>query len=286
MSRILYYIIILPLSYLPLNLLYLLSDLLYIIIYKLFSYRNDIVKSNIELVYPEKSLLFKKELKENFYRHFCDLIVEGIKAFTISNRELSKRYRIVGTEITKDDYELGKDINIAAGHYGNWEWASLACPLSFFHKCAVIVTPLSNSFLNNKIASSRSRNGYNIIPKSEVKKSYGLKLEKPQAYFFLIDQSPSNPKNALWIDFLGINTPVQYGLEKYSRLNNSPVYYISVHKIKRGEYEIRLRKLIDDPSKISKDGIIEIANREIEKDILSKPQYWLWSHRKWKHKKK
>ncbi len=286
MSRILYYLIIYPLSFLPLKWLYVISDALYLIIGKVIAYREKVIKENVNLVFPNKEDQFKNSLISTFYKHLCDLIVEAIKAFSISNRAIKKRYDVKGADVTFDDYHKGKNIIVVSAHIGNWEWASLACPLYFKHQCAVIVTPLSDGFLNKKISRSRSRNGYDLVPKHDVKEYLGVNSNVPRAIFFLSDQSPSNPERAYWTDFMGINSPVQYGVEKYAREYNMPIYYINVARCKRGYYDVEVTSLLKDPSNLQEGDVIKRVTKHIETNILKNPGQWLWSHRRWKHKEK
>jgi KDO2-lipid IV(A) lauroyltransferase len=283
MSRIVYYLILYPLSLLPLPILYFISSGLFYVFYFLLGYRKKVIQENIDLVFKEMSFAERKDMARTFYRHLCDLIVEGIKGFNLSNGEIEKRYVIKGFECTIKD--AGKDIILVTGHSGNWEWAAFAFPLVMKHRCGVIYTPLSDAFLNQKMASSRSRNGYDLIRKDEVKQYFAANLDQSRAVFFLSDQSPSNPKNAYWTSFLGIDTAVQYGIEKYAMEWNAPIYYIDVKKIKRGYYELKVEPLMDDASTSGYGEVVEKVTRRIEKSIYEQPEFWLWSHRRWKHKR-
>jgi len=261
------------------------SDVLYIILYRIVGYRKKIVTQNISLVFPNKSSSEKKEIIRSFYLHFCDLIVEGIKAFNMSDASILKRYPITGYESTFDHFEEGRDIIVSCAHQGNWEWASLACPLFFRHKCAVIVTPLTDPYLNRKINNSRSRNGYDLVPKDMFRQYTEEKGGVPKAIFFLSDQSPSNPKNAYWTPFVGVDSPVQYGVEKYAKQLKAPVYYIEIKKVKRGYYQGHVSLLIEDPTTKDYGEIVEKVTETISQSIYDRPSDWLWSHRRWKHKK-
>ena len=252
----------------------------------MIGYRKKVISENLNIAFANGSLSFKASVTKQFYTHLSDLIVEGIKAFTISNKQIRKRYHVKGSESTFADFDKGKDIIVVSAHYGNWEWASLACPLYLKHQCAVIVTPLSDPFMNQKISKSRGRNGYDLVPKSEVKSYMQKRNDKPRAIFFLCDQSPSNPDRAYWTSFLGTETPVQYGVEKYAREYNMPLYYIHVERTKRGIYDVEVAPLISDPDRMKEGEIVESVTRHIETKIISNPNQWLWSHRRWKHKKK
>lgn len=286
MSFLVYYLFIYPLSFLPLKWLYVISDALNIVLKRVIKYRHKVIKENLDLVFPNKDDDFKNDVMSQFYAHLSDLVVEAVKAFSISNKQIRKRYAVKGVECTFKDLNEKRNIIVVSAHYANWEWASLACPLYFRHKCAVIITPLSDPFMNKKLERSRGRNGYDLVPKSQVKKYIGEDSEVPRAVFFLSDQSPSNPDRAYWTQFMGVETAVQYGVEKYARAYNMPIYYIHVNRMKRGYYDVTVEPLIEDPLTLDEGKIIERITHHIESKIYSDPGQWLWSHRRWKHKKR
>jgi len=282
MTRLLYYGFILPTSYLPYPLLYALSDTLYVILYCIIGYRRSVVKDNLTRVYGESPIVSKLERK--FYKHLCDLIVEGIKGFTISDKQLMKRYKPIKMGDLESDYREGKSIILAAAHYTNWEWATMAFPLQFKHTCLGIYTPLSNAYLEDKMRKSRSRTGLQLLRKDEVKAYYAADNEvAPTAQIYLVDQSPSNPERALWLEFLGNKTPVQYGAEKYAKEQNLPVHFVSVKRVKRGYYEYEIEKITDDPSSLVYGELMRAIYERIENMISKEPGHWLWTHRRWKH---
>lgn len=286
MSYLVYYVFIYPLSFLPLRWLYVISDALSMILKRVLKYRSKVIKENLNLAFPDRDENYKNNLMNRFYDHLSDLVVESVKSFSISNKQIRKRYAVKGVECTFKDLEKNRNIIVVSAHYANWEWAALSCPLYFKHKCAVIITPLSDPFMNKKLAQSRGRNGYDLVPKQEVKDYISEDTKTPRAIFFLSDQSPSNPDRAYWTQFMGIETAVQYGVEKYAREYNMPIYYIHVERDKRGYYDVTVEPLIKEPRSLDEGQIIEKVTRHIESKIASDPGQWLWSHRRWKHKKR
>jgi Kdo2-lipid IVA lauroyltransferase/acyltransferase len=284
-SKLIYYGILKPISYLPFFLLYLLSDFIFILVYHLSGYRKKVVYNNLKNSFPDKS---KKEiivLMKEFYRHFCDLVVESVKGFSISEKALAKRMKFVNPEVINEFYEAGKDVIVTAGHYNNWEWAAFATPLYVKHKAIGIYAPLTSKFFDNKMKSSRRKFGLTLCPAKETKAYLQKDFGQAKATYFIIDQTPSNVARCHWMDFLNQDTPVFFGAERYATMFDMPVLFVSIKKVKRGYYTGTYEVLYTDPKNTEKYDITETANRMVEQQILGDPKFWLWTHRRWKRKR-
>ena len=282
-TRILFYLIIIPISILPYPLIYLLSDLLYFILYKIIGYRTKVVFKNIKNSFPDKDIKEQKDIMSKFYKHLCDLIVESIKGFTISEKQLRKRLIVRNPEIADEYARKGQDIIFVGGHINNWEICAQAVPFYSEHDCIGIYKPLSNQFFDRKMKDSREKYGLNLVSMKQTKKTFE-KSAKPKAIIFGSDQSPSNPARAYWLQFLNQDTGVLFGVEKYAKEYNWPVMYVTIYKIKRGYYEVQYKMITDTPLNTSYGEITTSFTKAIENDIIALPQYWLWSHKRWKHK--
>jgi len=283
-SRILYYIFVLPISLLPYPLLYFLSDLLFLILYRIIGYRKKVVLTNLSNSFPKKSYLELQDIMTAFYKHFCDIIMESIKSFTISEKQLRKRLVIKNPEFSNNFAKKGRSIIFVGGHYNNWEICAQAFAMYSNHKCIGIYKPLSNTFFNDKINSSRSKYGLSLVSMKQTKKWFNGD-SVPKAIVFGSDQNPSNPKRAHWLEFLNQDTAVLFGAEKYSKEYNWPVVFVSISKVKRGYYEVEYSLITDTPRDEEHGRITEDFTKRLEQDIINKPQYWLWSHKRWKHKR-
>ena len=283
-SKILFYLIILPISILPYPVIYLLSDTLYFVLYKLVGYRTEVVLKNIKNSFPEKDAKEHKVIMSQFYRHLCDLIVESIKGFTISEKQLRKRLIVTNPEVADQYANKGQGVIFVGGHINNWEICAQAVPFYSEHECIGIYKPLSNAFFDHKMKTTREKYGLRLASMKQTKKSFD-KGGKPKAIIFGSDQSPSNPKRAYWLKFLNQDTGVLYGVEKYAKEYNWPVIYVTIYKTKRGHYEVEYKLITDTPLDTSYGEITTSFTKAIENDIIAHPQYWLWSHRRWKHKK-
>jgi len=285
LSFFFYYIIIIPISRLPYRLLYILSDILYLLIYKVFRYRKKVVLNNLMNSFPNLTNKEVFNLSDKFYKHFSDLILEIIKGFTISSEQLKKRLLVVNPELCNTYFSSKQSVFFVGGHFNNWEITSQALPKYITHNCIGIYKPLKNKFLDLKILESRSKHGTQLVTMSKVKKSI-IKNKLPHVVMFASDQNPSSTKNAIWVNFLNQETAVQYGVEKYANEFNCPVIYVSVNKVKRGYYEVSLHLITDKPRTLKEGQITKKFTKLLENDICRNPEYWLWTHKRWKHKRK
>ena len=283
-TKIFYYILILPLSLLPYPLLYLLSDIIFLIMYRVIGYRKEVVFTNLKNSFPNKSKQELKKIMSDFYRHLCDIIMESVKGFTISEKQLRKRLIIKNPEFSNYFADKRQSIIFVGGHYNNWEICAQAFAMYSNHKCIGIYKPLSNAFINDKIYTSRSKYGMHLISMKQTKKSFE-DGDEPKAIVFGSDQNPANPKRAHWVQFLNQDTGVLFGVERYAKEYDWPVVFVSILKAKRGYYEVEYSLVTDNPNEEPHGKITEDFTKRLEQDIISQPQYWLWSHKRWKHKR-
>jgi Kdo2-lipid IVA lauroyltransferase/acyltransferase len=285
-SRMLYYGVIIPISLLPFPLLYVLSDITYVVLYKLIGYRKKVVLGNLQRSFPEKSEKEHSVIMNQFYHHFCDLMVESLKCFTISERQITKRMKFRNNEILADFHAQGRDLIMIGGHYNNWEFIAVALGIGFDFLPIGIYKPLTSKFFDEKIRKSRSKYGLMLTPMKQTAETIATNFGKPKAIVFGADQSPSNPDRAYWTTFLNQPTPVFYGPEKFAKEFNMPAVFSTIHKVRRGYYEVEHQIITDKPNETPYGYITTQHVRMLEKDILNQPQYWLWTHKRWKHKPK
>ena len=285
MHQLLYYIIIIPLSLLPHFVLYKISDLLCVVMKDILKYRKDIILGNIKRSFPEKTVNQQLEIYANFYRHFCDLLIENLKGFTITKTQIKSRLKMSNPELVNDYFEKGKSIILIGGHYNNWEVTAQGCPVYLKHELYAIYKPLKSDFYNSKMRSTRGKFGLHLTPMKLTKKYFELETKNPKAIIFGSDQSPSNVKNAYWTTFLNQDTGFLFGAEKYAKDYNYPVIYVHIEKVKRGFYMVNFELICDDPNSLKHGEIIELFAKKLEKNIVDMPPYWLWSHHRWKKSK-
>ncbi len=287
MNRIFYHLLIRPLSLLPLSLLYPFSTGIYYLIYYLLGYRRKVVEHNIRNSFPDYPAEEVTRVAKLFYRHLCDLVVESIRMFGMSEAEAIRRCRVRNPEIMDQFFDQHKNVVIVGSHYGNWEITSISFPSQFKHQISSIFSKLKNAYFTRKITNSRERYGSELITKDKLPQYFELARPRPVALGFIADQSPNynKNKNLYWTTFLNQETVTAPGAERYAQKYNLPVVYVQILKQRRGYYEIELELVTDDPRSLAPGEITDLHLRCLERLIVREPQYWLWSHRRWKHQR-
>lgn len=280
-----YYLLIIPLSYLPFFLLYRISDILFLILYYLVPYRRKVVSTNIKNSFPEKSAQQHAEISRKFYRHLCDLIVESLKTFTISKKQAERRMKHRNPELLNRFFEEGRNVVMVGGHYGNWELFAVTIDQAIKHQSVALYTALDNKFFNQKMLRSRSRFGLKMLPFQTIKQELNEGNAQPSVTIFGADQCPRKSQRAFWMEFLNQETGVQYGTEKFAQDYNMPVVQGNIYKIKRGYYEVVYTLLKEHPRQTDYGEITTLHTRFLEKIIQQQPEYWLWSHKRWKYQR-
>lgn len=282
--KIFYYTLLLPISKLPFWALYLISDFMYLLLYKVFGYRKKVVNANISRSFPDFSKKEVLAIEKEFYSHFCDLIVESIKAFTISKSEIVKRFQHHNTQVF-DKYK-DQHVTLVGGHYGNWELFAVSIGLQLKHQPVALYTPLSNKFINDKILRSRSKYGLMMRKYKVVKELIKAVDCAPMAVIFGSDQCPKITQKPYFMHFLNQETAVQFGTEKFAKDYNTPVVYGVIKKLKRGHYAMDYKLITETPRDCNSGEITEAHTRLLEEDINAAPAYWLWTHKRWKRTKR
>jgi Kdo2-lipid IVA lauroyltransferase/acyltransferase len=285
LSAIFYYGLLTPFSYLPFSVIYTISDGLSWLMYRVFKYRKKLIVSNLRNSFSEKSEIEIQRICRQFYRHLADTMLESVKTFTVAKEEVLPRIYCKNPEVIDLFAEQNKSVLMVAGHYSGFEWLVFAVDLLIKHQVTAVYRPLNNVFFDKKIRESRSRMGLQLVPMPDTKQFLESGMTTPNAVVFAMDQSPSNPTNAHWITFLDQDTPVLFGSEKYAKEYDLPVVFAHLEKRERGCYGIVFEVVTDNPRQTAQGEITENMMRLLEKDIREEPQYWLWSHRRWKHKR-
>lgn len=285
LSALFFYLILIPISLLPFPVMYALSDFTFLILYYVIPYRKKVVLQNLRNSFPEKSEAELKIICRKFYVHFCDLIFESLKTFTVSSEELLKRVKLENVQLLEDYYKKGKSLILVTGHYGNWEWPAMTLPYHSSHTGTGIYQRLSNPFFDKKLRSTRARFGMKLMSTKEVAVFFEKHIEELCTYGFINDQSPSDPKKGHWMKFLNQDTCMFLGVEKYAIKYNYPVIYGVIKKIKRGHYQLEYRLVSENPNTTNPFEITEACSLINEASIISDPAFWLWTHKRWKHKR-
>jgi KDO2-lipid IV(A) lauroyltransferase len=285
------YYIALPFLYLiaslPFRVLYLISDGLYVIFYYLIGYRKKVVLDNLRNSFPEKTNEEIIALSKQFYKYFCDLILESLKTLTISHKEAERRVHF--SEETKaffqKTFKEKQSVVLVMGHMGNWELVGAGfTQLIDSPQLYILYHPLTHKQFDKLVYHMRTRLGNKLYAMNEALRGMLRDRDKITATAFIADQTPS-PEGAYWTTFLHQDTPVFKGTEKLATKLNYPVLYVSVLRPQRGIYTVNLELLTDNPKSCAENQISEMHTKRLEKDILLQPEIWLWTHKRWKHKR-
>ena len=272
-------------SLLPLSVLYLVSDGLFYLVFYVVKYRRPLVKKHLADSFPEKSEAERLKIEKEFYSWFCDYIVESIKLFTMSKKQVMKRMQFTGVENIRESCQKGQSCAIYLGHYCNWEWVT-SLPLWAGEDITFgqIYHVLENPAFDKLFLYLRNRLGAISIPMAEtLRKIVKMRQEgKHIVIGFIADQVPHWNNIHYWTNFLNHDTPVLTGTEKIAKKANFAVYNLDMQRVKRGYYKGEFKLLTDKPKEYKDFDITEMYFRELEKTIQRQPAYWLWTHNRWK----
>ncbi|TXF87075.1 acetyltransferase [Neolewinella aurantiaca] len=285
MAYLFYYLILLPVSWLPLPVLYGIGRFFYWLGYRVLKYRRKVVYGNIRGSFPDWTEAQVEAQVEKFYRYFFDSLAESIKMFSISERESVIRCRVENPELLAPYTAAGKSVIIYGAHYANWEIAAISFPSQLNGATVMaIYSPLKNETLDGLTHGNRTRTGLHLVSRREVDKYFEEDPVRPAVEIFIADQSPSNAAwyKVHWTHFLNRTTSFLMGPERYAVRYDRPVFYMNLRMEKRGHYVSRLFPVTDKPRETEPGFITEKFVRQLETEIQRDPTPWLWTHRRWK----
>lgn len=285
------YAVLRLLALLPLPILYILSDVLYIIVYRVVKYRRRVVRDNLLKVYPDMSEAERSAIERNFYKHFADYMVETIKLLHISDQEMRRRMEFVGADVVDCYTTQGRSVILLLGHYGNWEWIpslTMWCAQPQGIQLGQIYRPLRDKWFDQFFLRLRSRFGTQSIAKDDTFRNL-LKCKRAGRVSltgFIADQTPSPRNIHHWCNFMGRPTPVLTGFETIAKKLDMAVVYVDVELVRRGYYRATFRLLEDNPASCPDYDITDRYMAAMEQTINRAPHAWLWTHKRWKWARK
>jgi KDO2-lipid IV(A) lauroyltransferase len=285
-GRLIYYLILLPLSRCPDFIIDIFTSVLFFFLYYIIRYRKKIVYGNLRNSFPEKSEYEIQIIARRFYRHLANVFFDGVRAFAISKDDLRDKLKCENPEVLRKHYDEGRSVVVTVGHYSSWELFLAGINLFIRHRAAVIYQPLSDEYIDGKLRETRSDFRTVMISAKKVKEFFSEQHKEPHAIAFAIDQSPANPERCYWMHFLNQETPVHFGAEKYAKEYNMPVYFARLTQVGKHQYNLRFELVTENPEDEAYGFITEKSTKLLEDQVKLKPEFWLWSHRRWKHKRK
>ncbi|AOW15970.1 lipid A biosynthesis acyltransferase [Polaribacter vadi] len=290
MNQIVFYLtypLIWLISRLPMFILYLISDFFYVLLYYVFGYRKAVVLKNISYAFPGKSEEEKQKIAKKFYKHFTDIMIESIKSFSISEKEILKRYKYKNPELVNKYAKEGKSIALVSAHLANWEW-SISTPLVLNIDIFGAYNKLRNETFEKTLRENREKFGIKGATTANFIKliKHNFENNVQGAYILLSDQSPHIEKTFHWGTFFGVKVPVHTGAEMLAKKNDLVVINYRAKKIKRGYYETDFELITENPKDYKDYEITDKFLRITERNITEQPEFYLWSHKRFKHKDK
>jgi KDO2-lipid IV(A) lauroyltransferase len=286
--RLLYYVIYslwFLLSLLPLRIHYMLSDLLYLIIYRLIHYRVAVVRKNIQESFPEKDADEQLAIERGFYHWFCDYLAESVKLLTMSRSQMRRRMVFKGTDVVDEVVRSGQSCAVYLGHYCNWEWiTSLPLWVTPEAQCGQIYHVLENQEFDKLFLKLRQRWGAVCIPMAETLRRLiqYRQANQPVVIGYIGDQVPFWNNIHHWCQFLNHDTPVLTGTERLARQTGQAAFYLDVRRLRRGYYEAEFKLITREPKQLAEFELTDIYFRMLEESIRRDPACYLWSHNRWK----
>lgn len=278
----LFRLLILPLSYLPLRVLYGLSGLLYLVLRYVTGYRRQVIERNLSIAFPQWTKDQKRKLVAQTYWHLADLLIEGIKNMSIGKKELRQRMVIEDPALFEDLYAKGKHVILLSSHLENWEFFISAQAFLLPHRAFGIGKKLTKGELNEQINQRRERFGMRVIHAKNYREVLKEEINgKPLAVLTLGDQSPA-PDNAFWLPFFSQKTAFAFGGEFMAHEYGMAVVYLCIKKVKRGHYRVEAELLCEDPKSMDYGEITKAYVTRLQRDIEACPDSWLWTHKRWK----
>jgi len=283
------YILIYPFLYftsiLPFRLLYAFSDFIFIIIYYIIGYRRNVVRENLTLVFPKKNDKEIERITKLFYHHLCDMMLESIKSLTISESEIKKRMTFKNIEEIHKLEKENKSIVLMCGHYGSWEWIFILQKY-INHKGYAVYKRIKNKHFDRLVKRIRAKhNSFLITTKETIPTLLNSKKQGELTINgFISDQSPKVNKAFYWSSFMGIKVPIHTGAEMLAKKLDMSVLFFKVKRIKRGFYETTFETIAENPKDFDNYQITDIFLKLVEQQIYEAPEYYLWTHKRWKHR--
>jgi len=282
---ILAYPILWLISILPFRLFYLFSDFVYFLVYRVIGYRKRVVRENLLLTFPNLSDAERKNIEKKFYQHMCDMFLETIKTMSISAEEMDKRFQVTNIELVQDYAKKGKSVILVASHYASYEWL-LTINKKIGFQGVAIYKKVANAYFDKLVRKIRSKYGTELI---ETRKAIPTMAQNQRdgilsMYGLASDQSPKLDRIFHSMKFMGIEVPVHTGAEMLAKKYDLSVIMVKVKKIARGYFEATFLSIADNPNDYENFDITEKYLREVEQQILEAPEYYLWTHKRWKHR--
>lgn len=269
----------------PFRIAFVFSDIMYFFVYPVIGYRKKVVFTNLRNSLPGLTEKEYRRIARVFYRHLCDMMVESLKSFTMTEEQVVERYKYTRTSELDECYRQGRSAICVAGHFANWEWGGIASGKQLLHKPVGFYKPLTNKYVDRYMQKTRVQGRSALVSIMNTRQVFDTDWGEPAIFYMIADQSPTTARLAYWLTFLGQDTAVLHGPEKYARVKDMPVFFAWIMPVKRGFYTVDFIPLSMNPAGTKTGEITTLFMKKLEEQIKTDPAYYLWSHRRWKLKR-
>ncbi len=286
LAYLIFYPLLWLISKLPFRMLYALSDVIYVFIYYIIGYRKKTVRSNIALALPHLSEKERLIIEKKSYSHLCDMFLEMIKTMSITRKEIDERFTFSNLDVYLDLEKKGKSIAVMIAHYASYEWVISMNRIITFEGFA-IYKKIKNPYFDKMVRDIRSKFQAHLITTKETIDVIQKNTNEGRlsVYGFAGDQSPKSDKAFHWVTFMGVEVPVHTGAEMLAKRFDMNVIFLKVKKVKRGFYEATFEVLSENVRSVPDYQISDMFVKRVEQQILEAPEFYLWTHKRWKHKR-
>jgi KDO2-lipid IV(A) lauroyltransferase len=272
-------------SRLPMWALYAFSSFLYLLAFYVVRHRHQVIREQLEKVFPDSSDADRERIHKQFLKNFCDVLVEVWKSVTMSEADMRARMQIVNLDVARRYLDAGQSLMFVTSHLGNWEWLLQGVTLQLGYPVDAAYKPLHDPWAERLMLKVRSRFGARLVPAKELLADFLKRRGIVRAIAMNADQAPVSTDKRYWTRFLGQDTAFYIGAEQIARATRLPILYVGVRRIRRGYYEVELKTLWDGREVAAPNAVTERYARTCEVDVLKRPADWLWSYRRWRLKK-
>jgi KDO2-lipid IV(A) lauroyltransferase len=272
-------------SRLPLRALYVFSSFLYLLAFYVVRHRHQVIRGQLEKVFPELSDAERELIHKRFLKNFCDVVIEVLKSVSMTEADIRAHVQIVNLEVARRYLDAGQSVMLVTSHLGNWEWLLHGVTLQLGYPVDAAYKPLHDQWAERLMLEVRSRFGARLVPAKELLADFLRRRGIVRAVAMNADQAPVSTDKRYWTRFLGQDTAFYIGAEQIARATRLPILYVRVRRIRRGYYQVELSPLWDGREVTEPNTVTERYARACEIDVLKSPADWLWSYRRWRLKK-
>jgi KDO2-lipid IV(A) lauroyltransferase len=272
-------------SRLPLRALYAFSSFLYLLAFYVVRHRHQVIRGQLEKVFPDASDAERERIHKRFLKNFCDVVVEVLKSVSMTEADMRAHVNIVNLSEARRHLDAGQSVMLVTSHLCNWEWLLHGVTLQLGYPVDAAYKPLHDQWAERLMLKIRSRFGARLVPAKELLADFLRQRGIVRAVAMNADQAPVSTDKRYWTQFLGQDTAFYMGAEQIARATRLPILYVAVRRIRRGYYDVELRALWDGREVTEPNAVTERYARACEIDVLKSPADWLWSYRRWRLKK-